>query len=173
MRWEERVERMMEVYCSTIENPLERVCLKHDLFIPLAKLPEAVEELVSQNGNISDLCLKYLSKSELIEIEKECTENLVLDGRMLDAFYMAGRADVEVRKVIREKPSILRGLSTSTRYRLLQVIADEIWQNIFDVLLDNPEIRKAGRMLLQDFFVDGKNEKMPKSSEPTYKEKSS
>jgi len=156
MRWGERVERMTEVYCSTIENPLERVCLKHDLFIPLAKLPEAVEELVSQNGNISDLCLKYLSKSELIEIEKECTENLVLDGRMLDAFYMAGRADVEVRKVIREKPSILRGLSTSTRYRVLQAIADDIWQNIFDALLDDPEVRKVRKLLLQNFLMDDK-----------------
>ncbi|GAG20935.1 unnamed protein product, partial [marine sediment metagenome] len=42
MRPEERVERMVDVYCSNIKNPLERVCLKHDLFDPLAKLPEVV-----------------------------------------------------------------------------------------------------------------------------------
>ena len=40
MRQEERVERMVEVYCTNIKNPLERVCLKHDLFDPLAKVPE-------------------------------------------------------------------------------------------------------------------------------------
>ncbi|GAI54290.1 unnamed protein product, partial [marine sediment metagenome] len=47
MRPEERVKRMVEVYGWNIRNPLERACLKHDLFEPLAKLPEAVGKMVS------------------------------------------------------------------------------------------------------------------------------
>jgi len=156
MRWEERTERMMDVYCGTIEDPLERVSLKQDLFSPLAKLPEAVEKIVSENGNASSFCLKYLSRSELIEIEKTCTENLVLSRAALNPFYMAGRVDFEVRKVFSEKASILQRLNTWTKYRLVQAIADNIWQNIFDALLDDPEIRKARNVLLQDFLVDGK-----------------
>jgi len=172
MRWEERVERMVDVYCGNIKNPLERVCLKHDLFQPLAKLPEAVEKMVSQNPNASGFCLRHLSKRELIEIEKSCTESLVLSRAMPDAFYIAGRIDVELRKVISERPSIWQRLNPWTRSRLLQAIADDIWQNIFDALLDNPEVRKVRGLLLQNLFMDGKNEKMPKSSEPTHREKS-
>ena len=164
MRWEERAKRMVEVYCNNITNPLERVCLKEDLFCPLAKLPEAVEEMVSQNGNISHFCLRYLSKPRLIEIEKSCTENLVLSRTMLSPFQMAGRVDFELKKLISERLFSLRRLKSSTRYRLLRAIADDIWQNIFDALLDNPEIRKVRKLLLQNFFRDDKNGKMPKSS---------
>ena len=173
MRWEERAKRMVEVYCSSVEDPLEIVSLKLDFFHPLAKLPEAVEKIASENGNVSSFCLRYLSRSELIEIEKACTENLVLGRGMLSPFYMAGRVDFELKRVLSEKPSILQRLNTWTKYRLLHVIADDIWQNIFDALLDNPEVRKAKKILFQDFFMDGKNEKMPKSSEPTHREKSS
>ena len=156
MRWEERAERMVDLYCSNVKDPLEIVSLKLDLFYPLAKLPEAVEKIVSENGNASSSCLKYLSRSELIEIEKTCTENLVLSRAALNAFYIAGRVDFEVRKIFSEKASILQRLNTWTRYRLVQAIADNVWQNIFDALLDDPEIRKLRNVLLQDFFVDGK-----------------
>ena len=156
MRWEERAERMVDLYCSNVKDPLEIVSLKLDLFYPLAKLPEAVEKIVSQNGNASSFCLKYLSRSELIEIEKTCTENLVLSRGVLHSFYLAGRVDFEVRKVFSEKPSILQRLNTWTRYRLVQAIADNVWQNIFDALLDDPEIRKLRNILLQDFSMDGK-----------------
>jgi len=87
--------------------------------------------------------------------------------------YMAGRIDPELKKVILERPSILQRLNPWTRSRLLQAIADDIWQNIFDALLDDPQVRKLRRLLLQNLFMDGKNEKMPKSSEPTRREKSS
>ena len=158
MRWEERVDRMMELYCSNIKNPVERVCLKQNLFYPLAKLPEAVEEMVSQDGNICGFFLKYLSKQELAEIEKSCTENLVLSRLILSAFYIAGRIDVELKKVISGKPSIFQKLHPWTRSGLLQAIADDIWQNIFDALLDNPEMKKIRDMLLQDLFMEEKNE---------------
>ena len=154
MRWEERAKRMVEVYCNNITNPLERVCLKEDLFCPLAKLPEIVGKMVSQNGNAPDFCLKHLSKQELTEIEKDCTENLVLTKEILNPFLMAGRIDVELKKVISEKPSIWQRLDTWTRYRLLHVMANHIWQNIFDALLDNPEVRKLRFILLQDLFMD-------------------
>ena len=164
MRWEERAKRMVEVYCNNITNPLERVCLKEDLFCPLAKLPEIVGKMVSQNGNAPDFCLKYLSKQELTEIEKDCTENLVLTKGILNPLCMAGRIDVELKKVISEKPSIWQRLNTWTKYRLLHVMANHIWQNIFDALLDNPEVRKLRFILLQGLFMDGENGKMPKSS---------
>jgi len=164
MRWEERAKRMVEVYCSNVKDPLEIAWLKLDLFYPLAKLPEAVEQIASQNGNISDSCLRYLSRSELIEIEKTCTENLVLSRGVLHPFYLAGRVDFELKRILSEKPSILQRLNTWTKYRLVQAIADNIWQNIFDALLDDPEIRKLRNILLQDFFMDGKNDKMPQSS---------
>ena len=77
---------------------------------------------------------------------------------------MAGRIDVELKKVISDKPSIWQRLNTWTRYRLLHVIANHIWQNIFDALLDSPEVRKLRFILLQDLFMDDENEKMPKSS---------
>ena len=172
MRWEERVERMVELYCSNIRDPLERACLKHDLFDPLAKLPEVVEEMANQNYNASGLCLKYLSKRELMEIEKDCSESLVSSRALLNPFCMAGRVDLELKEVISERSSILQRLNPWTRSRLLHDIADDVWQNIFDALLDNPEMRKVGRMLLQAFFMDGKNEKMPESSEPPRREKS-
>jgi len=156
MRWEERAKRMVEVYCNSITNPLERVCIREDLFCPLAKLPEAVEGIAGQNGNAPDFCLRYLSKPKLIEIEKSCTENLVLGRGILNPFLMAGRIDVELKKVISERPFGLRRLNISTRYRLLRAIADDIWQNIFDALLDNPEVRKARKLLLQNFLMDDK-----------------
>jgi len=156
MRWEERAERMADLYCSNVKDPLEIASLKLDLFYPLAKLPEAVEKIVGQNGNMSDYCLKYLSRSELTEIEKTCTENLVLSRGVLHPFYLAGRVDLELKKLLSEKPSILQRLNTWTRYRLVQAIADNVWQNIFDALLDDPEIRKLRNVLLQDFFMDGK-----------------
>ena len=148
---------MVEVYCSNIKNPLERVCLKEDLFCPLAKLPEAVEEMASRNGNISHFCLRYLSKPKLIEIEKGCTENLVLSRAMLSPFQMAGRVDFELKKLISERLFSLRRLKSSTRYRLLRAIADDIWQNIFDALMDDPELRRVRDVLLRDFFVENKN----------------
>ena len=156
MRWEERAKRMVEVYCSNIKNPLERVCLKEDLFCPLAKLPEAVEGMIGQNVDAPRFCLKYLSKLELIEIEKRCTENLVLGRGILNPFYIAGRVDLELKRVISERPFGLRRLNSSTRYRLLRAIADDIWQNIFDALLDNPEVRKVRRVLFQNFLMDDK-----------------
>jgi hypothetical protein len=156
MRWEERAKRMVEIYCNNVTNPLERVCLKEDLFCPLAKLPEIVGKMVSQNGNICNFCLKYLSKGELTEIEKDCTENLVLTKGILNPLRMAGRIDVELKKVISEKPSIWQKLNTWTRCRLLHIIANHIWQNIFDALLDNPEVRKLRIILLQDLFMDDK-----------------
>ena len=156
MRWEERAKRMVEVYCNNITNPLERVCLREDLFCPLAKLPEIVGKMASQDGNVCGFCLKYLSKKELTEIEKDCTENLVLTKEILNPFYMAGRIDVELKKVISEKPSIWQRLNTWTRYRLLHVMANDIWQNIFDALLDNPEVRKLKIILLQGLFMDDK-----------------
>ena len=156
MRWEERAKRMVEAYCNNITNPLERVCLKEDLFCPLAKLPEIVGKMVSQNGNAPDFCLKYLSRQELTEIEKDCTENLVLTKGILNPFYMAGRIDAELRKVISERPSILQRLNPWTRSRLLHVMANHIWQNIFDALLDSPEVRKVRHILLQDLFTDDK-----------------
>ncbi len=164
MRWEERAKRMVEVYCNNTTNPLERVCLKEDLFCPLAKLPEIVGKMVSQNGNICDFCLKYLSKGELTEIEKSCTENLILTKGILNPFCMAGRIDVELKKVISDKPSIWQRLNTWTRYRLLHAVANHIWQNIFDAVLDNPEMSKLRIIFLQDLSMDDKNEKMPKSS---------
>jgi len=170
---EERVEMMVEVYCTNIKNPLERVCLKHDLFDPLAKLPEVVEKMVSENWNVSRFRLRCLSKRELIEIEKSCTESLVLSRALLNAFYLAGRIDVELKEVLSEKSSISQRLNPWTRSRLLHAIADDIWQNIFDALLDDPEVRKVRRLLLQNLFMDGKNEKMSKSSEPTHREKNS
>ena len=157
MRQKERVERMVEVYCTNIKNPLERVCLKHDLFDPLAKLPEVVEKMVSQNPNASRFCLIRLNKRELMGIEKSCTEALVLSRVLLNVFYLAARIDVELKEVIREKPSISQRLTPSIRSRLLQAIADDIWQNIFDALLDDPEVRKVRRLLLQDLFMDSKN----------------
>ena len=157
MRPQERVQRMVEVYCKSIKNPLERACLKHDLFDPLAKLPEIVEKMVSQNPNASRFCLIRLSKRELMEIEKSCTESLVLSRTLLGAFYLAGRIDVELKEVLLEKSSILQRLTPSIRSHLLQAIADDIWQNIFDALLDDPEVRKVGRLLLQDLFMDSKN----------------
>jgi len=172
MRPEERVERMVDVYCRNIKNPLERICLKHDLFDPLAKLPEVVEKMVGQNWNASCFRLRRLSKRELIEIEKSCTESLVLSRTLLNAFYLAGRIDVELKEVVSEKSSISQRLTPSTRSRLLHAVADDIWQNIFDALLDDPEVRKVRRLLLQNLFMDGKNEKTPKSSEPTHREKS-
>jgi len=164
MRWEERAKRMADLYCSNVKDPLEIVSLKLDLFYPLAKLPEAVEKIASENGNASSFCLKYLSRSELTEIEKTCTENLVLSRGVLNPFYLAGRVDLELKKLLSEKPSILQRLNTWTRYRLVQAIADNVWQNIFDALLDDPEIRKLRNILLQDFFMDGKNDNMPQSS---------
>ena len=157
MRPEERVERMVEVYCTNIKNPLERVCLKYDLFDPLAKLPEVVGKMVSENWNASRFRLRCLSKRELIEIEKSCTESLVLSRTLLNAFHLAGRIDVELKEVIREKSSISQRLTPSTKSRLLHAIADDIWQNIFDALLDDPEVRKVRRLLLQDLFMDSKN----------------
>jgi len=157
MRPEERVEMMVEVYCTNIKNPLERVCLKYGLFDPLAKLPEVVEKMVSENWNASRFRLRHLSKRELMEIEKSCTESLVLSRTLLGAFYLAGRIDVELKEVIREKPSISQRLTPSTKSRLLHAIADDIWQNIFDALLDDPEVRKVRRLLLQDLFMDSKN----------------
>jgi len=157
MRPEKRVEMMVEVYCTNIKNPLERVCLKHDLFDPLAKLPEVVEKMVSENWNASRFRLRRLSKRELMEIEKSCTESLVLSRTLLGAFYLAGRIDVELKEVVSEKSSISQRLSPSTKSRLLQAIADDIWQNIFDALLDDPEVRKVRRLLLQDLFMDSKN----------------
>jgi hypothetical protein len=171
MRWEERVKEMLKVYCTNIKNPLERACLKYDLFEPLAKLPEIVGKMVSQDWNISGFYSRHLSKRELIEIEKSCTESLVLSGVLLNPLYIAGRIDPELRKVISEKPSILRKLNPWTRSRLLQAIADDIWQNIFDALLDDPQVRKVRIMLLQDLFRDGENRKTPKNSEPTRREK--
>ena len=156
MRWEERAKRMVEVYCNNITNPLERVCLKEDLFCPLAKLPEIVGKMVSQDWNVSDFYSRHLSKRELTEIEKDCTENLVLSKALLNPFYMAGRIDVELKKVISERPSILQRLNPWTRSRLLRAIANHIWQNIFDALLDNPEVRKLRIILLQDLFTDDK-----------------
>jgi hypothetical protein len=156
MRWEERAKRMVEVYCTNITNPLERVCLKEDLFCPLAKLPEIVGKMVSQNGNAPDFCLKYLSREELTEIEKDCTENLVLTKGILNPFYLGGRIDAELKKVISEKSSIWQRLNTWTKYRLLHVMANHIWQNIFDALLDNAEVRKLRFILLQDLFRDDK-----------------
>jgi len=173
MRWEERVKEMVKVYCTNIKNPLERTCLKYDLFEPLAKLPEVVGKMVSQDWNVSGFYSRHLSKRELIEIEKSCTESLVLSRVLLNPFYMAGRIDPELRKVILERPSILQRLNPWTRSRLLQAIADDIWQNIFDALLDDPQVRKVRTMLLQDLFRDGENGKMPKSSEPTRREKNS
>ena len=173
MRSEERAKRLVEVYCSNVKDPLQIASLKLDLFCPLAKLPEAVERIVSQNGNVSSFCLKYLSKSELIEIEKTCTENLVLSRVMLSPFCMAGRVDFELKKLLSGKPSILQKLNTWTMYRLLHVIADNIWQNIFDALLDDPEVRKARRILLKDFLVDDKNENVPEGFEATHREKGS
>jgi hypothetical protein len=157
MRPEERVERMAEVYCRNIKNPLEKACLKHDLFDPLAKLPEVVEKMASQNWNASRFCLRDLSKRELVEIEKSCTESLVLSRVLLNVFYLAGRIDVELKEVLLEKSSISQRLTPSIRSHLLQAIADDIWQNIFDALLDDPEVRKVGRLLLQDLFMDSKN----------------
>jgi len=156
MRWEERAKRMAGVYCSNLKDPLEIVSLKLDLFYPLAKLPEIVGKMVSQNGNAPDFCLKYLGKQELAEIEKDCTENLILTKGILNPLYMAGRIDVELKKVISEKPSIWQKLNTWTRYRLLHVMANHIWQNIFDALLDDPEVRKLRIILLQDLFMDDK-----------------
>ena len=173
MRWEERVEEMVEIYCTNIKNPLERACLKYDLFYPLAKLPEVVEKMAGQKRNASGFCLRHLSKRNLIQIEKSCTESLVLSRALLNLFYMAGRIDVELKKVMLEKPSILQRLNPWTMSRLLKAIADDIWQNIFDALLDDPQLRKVRRILLQDLFRDGENAKMPKSSEPTHREKSS
>ena len=72
---------------------------------------------------------------------------------------------------LREKPSILQRLTPWSKSHLLHAIADDTWQNIFDALLDDPELRKVGRMLLQGLFVDGKNEKTPESSEPPHREK--
>ena len=173
MRWKERVERMLEGYCNNIKDPLERVCLKHDLFYPLAKLPEVVEEMVRQNYNPSVLCFRHLSKQELAKIEKDCTESLILSRALLSPLCMAGRVDLELKEVVSKRPSILQGLNPWTKSRLLHHIADDVWQNIFDALLDDPEMRKISRLLLQDFFTDGKNEKTPESSEPTLREKSS
>ncbi len=157
MRPEERVEMMVEVYCTNIKNPLERVCLKYDLFDPLAKLPEVVEKMVSENWNASRFRLRRLSKRELMEIEKSCTEGLILSRTLLGAFYLAGRIDVELKEVLSEKSSISQRLTPSTRSRLLHAIADDIWQNILDALLDDPEVRKVRRLLLQDLFMDSKN----------------
>ncbi|GAG90692.1 unnamed protein product, partial [marine sediment metagenome] len=109
----------------------------------------------------------------LIEIEKSCTESLVLSRALLNAFYLAGRIDVELKEVLSEKSSISQRLNPWTRSRLLHAIADDIWQNIFDALLDDPEVRKVRKLLLQDLFMDGENGKMPKSSEPTHREKNS
>ncbi len=148
MRQEERVERMVEVYCTNIKNPLERVCLKYDLFDPLAKLPEVVEKMVSENWNASRFRLRCLSKRELMEIEKSCTEALVLSRVILDVFYIPGRIDVELKEVLLEKSSVSQRLTPWTKSRFLQTIADDIWQNIFDALLDDPEVRKVRRLLL-------------------------
>jgi len=68
MRPEERVKRMVEVYGWNIRNPLERAGLKHDLFEPLAKLPEAVGKMVSQNWNVCRFPLRCLSKRELTSL---------------------------------------------------------------------------------------------------------
>ncbi len=68
MRPEERVKKMVEVYGWNIRNPLERACLKHDLFEPLAKLPEAAGKMVSQNWNASRFPLRCLSKRELTSL---------------------------------------------------------------------------------------------------------
>jgi len=163
MRWEERVERLMDVYCSAIEDPLERVYLKHDFFGPRARLPEAVEKIASQNGNVSSFCLRYLSKSELIEIEKDCTEALVLSKAVLNPFSIAGRVDAELKKVVSEKSSLLPRINAWTKSRFLQRIADNIWQNIFDALLDDPEVRKVRRVLFNGLFTDDKNENLSKS----------
>lgn len=156
MKPEERVQMMLEVYCRNINNPLERVWLKHDLLQPLAKLPEAVQRMVSQESDASRFRLRHLSKRELIEIEKSCTEALVLSRTLLNAFHLAGRIDVELKEVLLEKSSVLQELSPSTKSRLLQDIADDIWQNIFDALMDDPEVRKVRRLFLQDLFLDGK-----------------
>jgi len=108
MRWEERVKEMVKVYCTNIKNPLERACLKYDLFEPLATLPEVVEKMAGQTWNVSGFYSRHLSKRELIEIEKSCTESLVLSGVLLNPFYIAGRIDPELKKVILERPSILK-----------------------------------------------------------------
>jgi len=173
MRWEERVKEMVEIYCTNIKNPLERACLKYDLFEPLSKLPGVVEKMAGQDWNISGFYSRHLSKRELIGIEKSCTESLVLSRVLLNPFYMAGRIDVELKEVLSEKSSISQRLNPWTRSRLLHAIADDIWQNIFDALLDDPQVRKVRTLLLQDLFRDGENGKMPKSSEPTRREKSS
>jgi len=90
-------------------------------------------------------------------IEKSCTEALVLSRGLLNVFYLAARIDVELKEVVSEKSSISQRLTPSIKSRLLHAIADDIWQNIFDALLDDPEVRKVGRLLLQDLFMDSKN----------------
>lgn len=177
MTRETRVERLVDVYCADIEDPLQIVSLKEDLFYPLATLPEAVESMLRQNGTHRHFIFKYLTRRELIEIEKTCTENLVLSRALLNAFSIAGRVDVELRKTITEKKfSIFNDpdrLPSWTKSRLLQAIADDIWQNIFDALLDHPQTRKLKTILFGDLFKDKKNEKMPENFKLAHREKNS
>ena len=77
MRPEERVKKVIEVYGWNIRNPLERACLKHDLFEPLAKLPEAVGKMVSQNWNASRSPFRCLSKRELTLLRQFLERNVV------------------------------------------------------------------------------------------------
>jgi len=177
MEKEDRVERMMDVYCAGIEDPLEIVSLKEDLFYPLAALPEVVESVLKQNGTHRRFILKYLTKQELIEIEKSCTENIVLSRAVLGALSIAGRVDVELRNTIREKKIPIFSnpdhLSPWIRSRLLQAIADDIWQNIFDALLDYPQTKKLRIIFFGALFKDKKNEKMPENFKFAHREENS
>lgn len=172
MTRKERVERMVEVFCNNLADPMERVYLKKDLFEPIASLPEVVETMLIQDGTHRRFILKHLSKEQLIQIEKNCIEDLVLSRALLDTYWIYGCVDSMLKKIIREEnPFLFRHLDRSTRSRLVQAIAEDIWQNIFDALLDHPELRKVKRILLKGLFEEKKNGNVSYNCEAADREK--
>jgi len=130
-------------------------------FLPLAKLPQIVERIIFENGTHRSFILKYLSKVKLAEIEKSWVKHFILKRRSLNIFYALARLDAELKRVIPKKRlSFFRKLHPVTRSHLLEVIADDIWQNIFDALLDEPELRKWKRLFLSELLGNERNYKI-------------
>ena len=143
------------------QSSLETLPTQENPFLPLAKLPQIVERIILENGTHRSFILKYLSKVKLAEIEKSWVKHFILKRRSLNIFYGLARIDAELKRVIpKERLSFFRKLHPATRSHLLKVIADDLWQNIFDALLDEPELRKWKRLFLSELLENERSYKM-------------
>lgn len=143
------------------QSSLKTLPAQENPFLPLAKLPQIVERIILENGTHRSFILKYLSKVKLAEIEKSWVKHFILKRRSLNIFYGLARIDAELKGVIpKERLSFFRKLHPATRSHLLKVIADDLWQNIFDALLDEPELRKWKRLFLSELLENERSYKM-------------